>query len=167
MPAHVAAIHATHPAPNLLNIGDSEYLRSIATETLQGNIADWFTSTPFLTIKYGLIDADEQLRRLSSLVDNWDSYGAPAPSPLSISKAKSVLQTLCTNLIRPSTIVASASGGISIYFLNGEKSAYIENCNDGEQVLVMYDQRSTTDVLEIGTDIQIDDIARHLTRHLD
>jgi lysylphosphatidylglycerol synthetase-like protein (DUF2156 family) len=49
----------------------------------------------------------------------------------------------------PSSVVASAEGGIATYFFKNDKSAYIEYRNSGGAVVVMYDRDSDPIVNEI------------------
>lgn len=105
----------------------------------------------FLTVKYGLINAEEELDRISAIEPDWDSYGAPSPSPAAILASREILRALAGDLILPSAIVASADGGVSIYFMSRNRTAYIESYNNGSQALVMYDQDGNTEVLELET----------------
>jgi len=125
------------------------------------------SQSAFWRINYGMINAESEFDELSRLAPNWDSYGAEAPSPAAISAARSILKTLCESLILPNAIVASASGGVSIYFFGGERTAYIENYNDGAQALVMYDRAGSTHVLEIGPEIASHDVAARILAYLD
>ena len=94
----------------------------------------------YLTIKYGLIDALEALDRISGMEKNWDSYGSEPPSADAIRASKETLDQLAGELLLPSTIVPSAEGGVSIYFMTGSRTAYVESYNQGSQSLVMYDE---------------------------
>jgi hypothetical protein len=51
------------------------------------------------------------------------------------------------------SIVPSAEGGVSIYFMAGHRTAYVESYNQGSQALVMYDENGDVEVLEIGRDM--------------
>lgn len=129
----------------------------------------WFRmldQSGFLTIKYGMINAEGALKAVSHLPENWDSYGAEPPSDAAVAASKSILTALCKSLILPSTIVPSATGGVSIYFFRGDRSAYIENYNDGTQALVMYEPSGSTEVLELGFDLAAEDVASRLLGHL-
>jgi len=140
--------------------------RPTATQALAVWVEKRSQSTS-LRIKYGLMDAESELSRLSVLRSNWDSYGADAPSAQAIDAARIILNELAATLIRPSTVVASASGGVSIYFMHGNRTAYIENYNDGSQALVMYDQNGSTEVLELGIDLDRAEVGGRILRHLD
>jgi hypothetical protein len=109
-----------------------------------------------LRIKYGLIDAERELDNISNMASDWDSYGAEPPSPAAILASRQILNELAEKLILPSSIVPSAGGGVSIYFMRGDRTAYIESYNEGSQALVMYDDEANTEVLELGRDIDRD-----------
>ena len=130
---------------------------------------DWrrrFEQSKYLTIKYGLIDADRELNRISQMEADWDSYGAEPPSAAAIHTSREILMQLAGDLILPSTIVPSAEGGVSIYFIADNKTAYVESYNEGPQVLVMYDDEGNTNVLEIGTEIPLADLSGRIVAHL-
>lgn len=140
---------------------------STRTDELRRVWSRMLSQSAFLTIKYGMIDAERVLTRMSGLDNNWDSYGAEPPTAEAIQASRLILAKLYEALIRPSTIVPSASGGISIYFFSGDRSAYIENYNDGAQALVMYDRQGSTKVLELGRDIQSELVATTISSYLD
>jgi len=130
---------------------------------------DWLRrleQSTFLTIKYGLIDAEGALDRISSMERDWDSYGAEPPNANSVRASKEILEELAGALILPSTIVPSAEGGVSIYFMTGHRTVYIESYNQGSQTLVMYDHNGNAEVLEIGRDISRADVAGRILTYL-
>jgi hypothetical protein len=136
----------------------------------EGFLHEWTrkrSNSAFLTVKYGLIDAEETLNKISCLEADWDSYGAPAPSPAAILASKAILDSLAVGLILPSAIVPSASGGVSIYFMRGDRTAYVESYNDGTQALVFYSPESAPEVLEIGSEILAGDVNARITSYLD
>ena len=120
----------------------------------------------FLTIKYGLIDAEGELHRISNMEPDWDSYGAEPPSAGAIRASQEILEELAGDLILPSTIVPSAGGGVTIYFMTGNRTVYVESYNQGSQALVMYDQHGNTQVLEIGRDILRSDVGGKIMAYL-
>jgi len=97
---------------------------------------------------------------------DWDSYGAEPPAAHAIRASKELLAELAGALILPSTIVPSAEGGVSIYFIAGHRTAYVESYNHGSQVLVMYDETGNADVLEIGGDIRLSDVCGRILGYL-
>jgi hypothetical protein len=130
---------------------------------------DWSRRTAqstFLTIKYGLIDAKEALERISNLERDWDSYGAEPPGASAIRATKEILEDLAAALILPTTIVPSAEGGVSIYFMTGHRTVYVESYNQGSQALVMYDQDCNAEVLEIGSDIPRSEVGDRILAYL-
>ena len=52
-----------------------------------------------------------------TLQTDWDSYGAEPPSTDAIRASQEILEDLAEAQILPSTIVPSAEGGVSIYFM--------------------------------------------------
>ena len=128
--------------------------------------SNWLTGSNFLVVKYGLINVKEELARISELPDNWDSYGAEAPARRAIEQTRSTLAELAGNLLLPSTIVPSAAGGVSAYFMKNDTVAYIESYNDGTQTLVTYDRDGNTEVLEVGSEILPAQLADQITGYL-
>jgi hypothetical protein len=130
---------------------------------------DWLRrqkQSVFLTIKYGLIDAEGELQRISNMVADWDSYGAEPPSADAIRASQEILAELAGALILPSTIVPSAEGGVSIYFMRGSRTVYVESYNRGSQALVMYDQYGNTEVLEVGREVLPADVGAKILAYL-
>lgn len=125
------------------------------------------SQSTFLTIKYGLINVEQELNNVSELQRGWDSYGAEPPTAEAIAASRTILRELAGALICPSAIVPSAEGGVSIYFIKDNRTVYIENYNDGAQALVTYDRSGHTDVFEIGTDIPSADVGNRISRYLD
>lgn len=81
---------------------------------------------------------DEQLATICQLGDNWDSYGAPAPSRETAELAhRTVIMSEMARAL-PSAIVASAQGGVALCWDVEDKHAYIEFCNDGSTILATY-----------------------------
>lgn len=130
---------------------------------------DWLRrleQSTFLTIKYGLIDAEGILEGISNMEKDWDSYGAEPPGANAIRASKEILEELAGALILPSTIVPSAEGGVSIYFITGHRTVYVETYNQGSQVLVMYDHNGNAEVLEIGRDIPLLEVSAKILAYL-
>ena len=149
------SIHGVETANYNQRTGElrEEFLRRLAQST-------------FLTIKYGLIDAGRELDRICGMETNWDSYGAEPPGADAIRASREILEELAGALILPSTIVASAEGGVSIYFMRGNRTAYVESYNHGSQALVLYDQQGNTDVLELGRDIPRSEVSGRILAYL-
>jgi hypothetical protein len=130
---------------------------------------DWrrrLEQSPFLQIKYGLIDAEGALDRISRLQTDWDSYGAEPPGAGAIQASREILTELAGDLILPSAIVPSASGGVSIYCMTGPRTAYIEVYDEGTSALVMYDQSGNAEVLEVGSEILRSGVGRRILEYL-
>ena len=149
-------------------------IRRVETSNYAELLREWsnmfsqrLSQSTFLTIKYGLINVEQELDNVSELQQGWDSYGAEPPGAAAIDAARTILRQLAGALICPSAIVPSAEGGVSIYFIKDDRTAYIENYNDGAQALVMYDRSGYTDVFEIGSDIPSADVGNRISRYLD
>lgn len=80
-------------------------------------------------------DIDKQLERVRMLQDDWDSYGAPAPSPESITRAERVLnQLIILRRWLPRRIVPAGEGGTALYWRGGpndDNYAHVAFLNDG------------------------------------
>jgi hypothetical protein len=96
----------------------------------------------------------DKLDRARSLKSGWDSYGAPAPNGLTIDRASEGLRISRLRRNLPSTVVASAEGGIALCWDSRSKHAYIEYTNDASVVLAMYDLRETLAVDELSPSIE-------------
>ena len=136
------------------------------TGELRDDLSRRREQSTFLTIKYGLIDAEVELDRISNMETDWDSYGAEPPSAAAIRASREILEELAGALILPSTIVPSAEGGVSVYFMIGNRTAYVESYNQGSQALVMYDQKGNTEVFELGRDILRAEVSGRILAYL-
>jgi hypothetical protein len=136
------------------------------TGEIRDDLSRMLAQSTFWTIKYGLIDAERELDRISNMEPDWDSYGAEPPSDKAIRATRETLKELVGDLLLPSAIVPSAEGGVSIYFMSGNRTAYIETYNQGSQALVMYDQQGNTEVLELGNDINRVAVGRRILAYL-
>ena len=72
---------------------------------------------------------DRKIADLVALPDDWDGYGAPAPSAAAGDVARRLLSSLPDSMGRPSRIVPDAGGGLVLYwFAPGKRSAvFISN----------------------------------------
>lgn len=111
---------------------------------------------------------EEQVTQLSSLSEDWDSYGSPAPAGESISDARLAIGKLRVNQLVPEVVSPSAEGGVSIYFSNGKQKAFIELLNEGEVVLARYsrDDEPNVKVLRNGIQDLSDQVLGEIRHHL-
>src|SRR6266481_506682 len=84
--------HFDRFGPGLRRVETENY--SQRTDELARDWRKMISQSAFLRIKYGMIDAENELEAISHLTADWDSYGAEAPSPAAISAAKSILEKL-------------------------------------------------------------------------
>jgi hypothetical protein len=150
--------------PSIHRVETKNY--SAQTGELRDDLSRRLAQSTFLTIKYGLIDAEGELDRISNIKTDWDSYGAEPPNADAIRASREILEELADALILPSTIVPSAEGGVSVYFMTGNRTAYVESYNQGSQVLVMYDQNGDAEVFELGRDIPRAEVSDRILAYL-
>ena len=72
-----------------------------------------------------------QVEVMRHLEDNWNGYGSQAPNDLAIQLAEHVVLSSAPKLA-PTRVMASAQGGVAIYFVRGRKRGDIECLNTGE-----------------------------------
>ncbi|MCB7130453.1 MAG: hypothetical protein J3T61_13050, partial [Candidatus Brocadiales bacterium] len=99
--------------------------------------------------KEWLVDAYKRLSRFALLEDDWDSYGAEAPSQVSVDKARGVLSVLADVDFEPTSVDASAEGGVCLSFQQGDRYGDVECFNSGEFLAVTSGGGDATDVWEI------------------
>jgi hypothetical protein len=113
----------------------------------------------------------EQVRGMADLQAGWDSYDAPAPSPIARTLAVRVLDELVDSELTPSKVLPSAEGGVTIAFSATDSRRYadIECFNTGEVLAVTSDRQSEPTVWPVGTESSVKDtierIAAFLSQH--
>jgi hypothetical protein len=103
----------------------------------------------YLIMQAGFSALEQQLLKVASYHAGWDSYDAEAPSPATVHNTQLLLKRMRQSGFVPSSVVASAEGGIAIYFFRGDKTAYIEYRNSGEALAAMYDRETLPVVMEL------------------
>jgi hypothetical protein len=88
-----------------------------------------------------------EIESLSELHDDFNGYGSEAPNDESIKLASQVVLSAVT--IKPTRVVASAHGGVVIYFVRAGKRADIECLNTGEIVATISENLTLPRVWEI------------------
>ncbi len=78
-----------------------------ASNPVQKNDSQFTSVTVVEEPKEWLHDFVKQLTQLSTLDDDWDSYGAEAPNQWAINCAREVLKNLSSEDLKPSSIDAS------------------------------------------------------------
>jgi hypothetical protein len=96
-----------------------------------------------------LVAAYKRLSRLAALENDWDSYGAEAPSRVSIDTARNILDVLAGADFEPTSVDPSAEGGVCLSFRRGNRYADIECFNSGEILAVTSSGGDDTCVWEI------------------
>jgi len=165
MPAPILEVERILLKPPVFHVETQNY-----NEKTSEIWSDWrrrLGQSTFLSVKYGLNDAEAMLDRVGTVQYNWDSYGSEPPSIDAIQAARQMLAVLAEAMVLPTTIVPSAEGGVSIYFMTGgDRTVYIETYNNGSQALVMYDQDGNTEVSEIGREVAESDVASRILDYL-
>ena len=111
--------------------------------------------------------ASAELMKVAGLPNGWDSYGAEAPAPVSVSTASYILSILRRSNVPPSRIAASAEGGVGICFVEGDKYADIEIFNDEEILATIYRSDSAPRIWEVGNrDDSIFEAVEQIRAHL-
>jgi hypothetical protein len=88
-----------------------------------------------------------EVENLRLLQNNFNGYGSVAPNRRSIELASQVV--LSATETRPTRVLASAQGGVAIYFVRGNKHGDIECFNSGELVATISDDEDLPRVWEI------------------
>jgi hypothetical protein len=103
----------------------------------------------YLTMQAEFSALEQQLLKVASYHAGWDSYDAEAPSSATVHNTKWLLKRMRQSEFVPSSVVASAEGGIAIYFFRAEKTAYVEYRNSGGALAAMYDRETLPLVMEL------------------
>lgn len=90
-----------------------------------------------------------KLSKLSKLDDDWNSYGAEKPNQWSLDSAYTVLASLVSKDLKPSSIDASVEGGICLSFQTDSRYGDIECFNSGEIFAVTSINGNDTEAWEI------------------
>lgn len=90
-----------------------------------------------------------QIDALSSLRDNWDGYGAPAPSSKSIWRTIDAIDHVPSF---PIDIVPSAEGGAAIHLRREGKNAQLEFLNDGDIIGLTYSREDAPHAWQLTID---------------
>jgi hypothetical protein len=89
------------------------------------------------------------LSQLSSVPDDWNGYGSPAPSAEAIGTARTILAILWTERLLPRRVLPSADGGVALVFSSAnENRAVIETLNSSEAFILAYDRSGNSRTLD-------------------
>lgn len=91
----------------------------------------------------------EQLKELSNLPTNWDSYDAEPPNDTALNWTKEILNILSKIGFFPTRITPSVENGVAISFIGNGKYADIECFNDGDILAVTSDGTGNPEVWEV------------------
>ena len=107
------------------------------------------TSNPAVSKEAIFEKLSNKLEDLRNLNDDWDKDGAEAPNFESIDKAREILKIISNKELVPTNVSPSVEGGISIYFMKGNKYADIECFNSGEVLTSKADRINEPEVTEL------------------
>jgi hypothetical protein len=91
----------------------------------------------------------DKLLAMGSLKDNWDTYGAEAPSAESLYNAVDLLVRMEQMSFLPSDVLASSEGGVALSFKSETRYADIELLNSGEVLAVIAEGSHQPHVWEV------------------
>ena len=111
----------------------------------------------------------KELFALSYLSDGWNSYESPAPSESSIQRAFKTLTLLRSENLMPKRVLPSAEAGVAFVYTSPSKNrAVIENLNDEEAYLLLYDLDGNSKTLDWPeTKEEISQVLHVLQEHLE
>ena len=109
------------------------------------------------------------LPKLTQIPKDWNSYGAPPPSPESVSAAAAILTQINSLAMLPESIRASAEGGVAIVFTGvGRNRAIIEALNSGEEFVLIYDLEGNNKTIDWPIEVGMQKhVLENLRRHLE
>lgn len=117
--------------------------RSISTQAS----SFWHTEKVFAQL-------GEQVGMMHLLSEDWDSYGAPIPTPATTRSAEQALEKFRSSLLLPETVAPSAEGGVAIYFSRGSQKAFIEFLNEGDVLFARYGKDDQPNVRVLSNGLQ-------------
>ncbi len=87
----------------------------------------------------------QEMKRLSNLKENWDSYGAEPPNDWAIGAALRFLISGGATDILPIRVLPSAEGGVALRFVLEKKRALVEFLNSKSFDVMLYDEAGLLD----------------------
>lgn len=87
------------------------------------------------------VELHNKLKELANLSAGWNSYDAPPPNSLALSRARLVLEVLLSQNVEPVNVLPSVEGGAGFVFRKGDKHGDIECLNCGTIVAVFYSRQ--------------------------
>jgi hypothetical protein len=140
---------------------------SLSSDSARRSYADLLHGT-FSSDEASFILLNEALAEMSTLAEDWDSYGSPVPARETIAVAGQALEKLRLSRLLPQIVAPSAEGGVSIYFSQRHQKAFIEFLNEGDMLLARYgkDDEPNVKVLRNGLQDLDDQALQEIRDHL-
>lgn len=98
-----------------------------------------FSTAPTTTVVLMIPQSAGPFARLRSLQDDWDSYGAPAPSRRAVAISEQVAQAMQDADVAATRIAPSVRGGVGLTHRRGDRKVYVEIGNDGDVIVMLSD----------------------------
>jgi hypothetical protein len=95
------------------------------------------------------------LDSLQQIPVDWNGYGSEPPNEVSVTNARSVFTAVNNLGYLPTSVSASAEGGVGISFINGNRYADIECFNTGEIWAVTSDGTGNPQVWRVASPEEI------------
>jgi len=92
------------------------------------------------------------LNSLTKLQEDWDSYGAPSPSPASVTLGTKYLAAFLSKGLLPHRVVPSAEGGVALMFSSSPKQAYFEITNEEELSIGTYGKGQKLTITDLSSE---------------
>ncbi len=109
--------------------------------------------------------------RMSRLRDGWNSYSAPAPTPVAIGNAKKLLTQASVGRMIPQRLEPSAMGGVGVTFAAGSREVVVEFYNAGNAHALFSDNETERlDTAPVATSFDgynrlLEEVRRYLYGH--
>ena len=105
---------------------------------VESQIAQSRRRSQFLRRIDAIQDLVAKICALKKLDDNWDSYGAVAPSLRTVELAAKFSAQFALSESFPSRVMPSAEGGVAFRFSRNDRRALLEFLNSGDVELILY-----------------------------
>jgi hypothetical protein len=118
-------------------------------------LLDLAKMSAFHTLEQQYAQLLDELARLASLEQDWDTFGSEAPSENALLAAKRALLELKSFRAEPTAIRPSGEGGVGICFTHADVYAHLEFLNDGSVHALAYSDVRRPVSWEVDRDLGI------------
>lgn len=78
-----------------------------------------------------------RIDQMGALLNDWDGYGSPAPSPLAMETARRVVEEFAVDWPERVFVAPCGGGGVSVAVTRGDDDVYIELHNTGDAMMTL------------------------------